>query len=114
MPSSVDCVIETTPGWTTCSSPIRVIRRSTSSVVSFPSGVGTVSSLMPAIASGAPPSSTLRCALSAQTTPCHGRSIARSPTTFAAVPLKTGKPTAPAPKCSRTRSASRAVTGSAP
>ena len=76
MPSSVDCVIETTPGWTTCSSPIRVIHRSTSSVVSFPSGVGTVSSLMPAIASGAPPSSTLRCALSAQTTPRKNHGVA--------------------------------------
>ena len=41
--------------------------------------------------SGAPPSSTLRCALSAQITPCHGRSIARRPTTLAPVPLKTGK-----------------------
>ena len=66
MPSSVDCVTETTPGWTACSSPIRTIQRSTSSGVSLPSGVGTVSSLIPASVSGAPPSSTFRCALSAQ------------------------------------------------
>ena len=41
--------------------------------------------------SGAPPSSTLRCAVSAQTTPSHGWHIARSAMTFAPVPLKTKK-----------------------
>ena len=114
VPSSVDCVTETTPGWTTCSSPTRTIRRATSSGVSLPSGVGTVSSLIPPMISGAPHSSTFRCALSAQITPCHGRSIERRPTTFAPVPLKTGKATASSPKCARTAVCSRAVHSSAP
>ena len=77
-------------GLDACSSPIATTRVSTSSGVSLPSGVGTVSSLIPPSASGAPHSSTLRCALSAQINACCGRSIAASPTTLAPVPLNTG------------------------
>ena len=61
-----------------------------SSGVSLPSGVGTVSSLSPAIVSGAPPSSALMCAVSAQTTASHRAVSACSATTFAPVPLNTG------------------------
>ena len=59
---------ETTPGWIACSSPIRAIHRFTSSGVSLPSGVATGSSLTPPMRSGAPHSSTLMCAVAAQTT----------------------------------------------
>ena len=114
VPSSVDWVTDTTPGCTTCSSPIRTIRVSASSGVSLPSGVGTVRSLIPPNTSGAPHSSTFRCAESAQITPCHGRNIARNPTTFAPVPLKTGNTDASAPKRSRASAARLSVHESAP
>ena len=113
VPSSVDCVTDTTPGCTACSSPIRTTRVSTSEGVSLPSGVTTVSSLIPPITSGAPPSSTFRWAVSAHTTPCHGRSIERSPTTFAPVPLNTGKISRVPNTCSE-RSRSWSVHSSAP
>ncbi len=83
------CVIEMTRAWTACSSPTRMTARSTSSGVSLPSGVGRSSSFVPVRNSGAPPSSTLMCALSAHTTACHGRHIARRMQTFAPVPFHT-------------------------
>ena len=69
-----------------------------SSGVSLPSGVGTVSSLRPPIRSGAPPSSTLMCADSAQITAPQRSVSAWSAVTFAPVPLKTGKASAVGPK----------------
>ncbi len=90
MPSSVDWVIDTTPGWARCSSPKPQACRSTSSGVSLPSGVGTVSSLSPPTRSGAPFSSVLMWAVSAQMTAPHRGSIDCSDSTLAPVPLKTG------------------------
>ncbi len=69
-----------------------------SSGVSFPSGVGTASSLMPAIRSGAPPSSTLMWAVLAQITAPQRSVRACRAVTFAPVPLKTGKASAYGPK----------------
>lgn len=66
--------------------------------MSLPSGVGTVSSLSPAIRSGAPPSSTLMCAVSAQITAPQRSVRAWRAVTFAPVPLKTGKASAYGPK----------------
>ena len=113
VPSSVLWVIEITRGWTTCSSPIRTRSGATSSGVSRPSGVSTTISLRPA-RSGAPHSSTFRCAVRAHTTPSHGRVRAETHSTLAPVPLNTGNACAVGPKCSRKRSCMRAVHGSAP
>jgi hypothetical protein len=77
--------------------------------VSLPSGVGTVSSLTPATLSGAPHSSTLMCAVSAATTADQRRVIADRLTTFAPVPLNTGKAWASGPKWRRKTSWSRSV-----
>lgn len=66
--------------------------------VSLPSGVGTVSSLRPPTRSGAPPSSTLMWADSAQITAPQRSVIAWRETTLAPVPLKTGKASAVGPK----------------
>lgn len=70
--------------------------------VSLPSGVGTASSLRPAIRSGAPPSSTWMWALLAQITAPQRSVIAWRAVTFAPVPLKTGKASAYGPKWLRT------------
>ena len=88
--------------------------RSTSSGVSFPSGVATGISLLPRNRSGAPHSSTLMWALSAQMTASKGRRSDWSPTTLAPVPLKVKHTSASWPKCSRKSSMARGVTGSAP
>jgi hypothetical protein len=106
-------VIETTRGWTTCSSPTRTISGSISSGVSRPSGASAISSLRPA-RSGAPHSSTCRCALAAQITASQGRVSVSTHSTFAAVPLKTGNARAAGPKCARNRSSIRAVHASCP
>lgn len=66
--------------------------------MSLPSGVGTVSSLRPPIRSGAPPSSTLMWADSAQITAPHRSVSAWSAVTLAPVPLNTGKASAVGPK----------------
>jgi len=92
-----------------CSSPKPQACFSTSSGVSLPSGVGTVSSLSPATRSGAPFSSVWMCAVSAQITAPHGGSIDWSDRTLAPVPLNTGYAVACAPKWSATTSCSRAV-----
>ncbi len=97
------CEIESTRAWTACSSPTRSTRRITASGVSLPSMPGTVSSLTPAIASGAPHSSTFRCAVSAQITASNGRHAARSETTLAPVPLNTKNTRASSPKLAATR-----------
>ncbi len=89
MPSSVACVIETARGWTWCSSPRLASQRPTSSGASLPCSVATVRSLTPAKRSGAPHSSTFRCAVSAQITASCGLVSASSERTFAPVPLKT-------------------------
>ncbi len=68
VPSSVLWVIETTCGIARCSSSQPKACRSIRSGVSLPSGVCTVRSFRPPMRSGAPPSSTLMCALSAQIT----------------------------------------------
>ena len=81
------------------------IRSATSSGVSLPSGVGTARSFTPAIRSGAPHSSTFRCAVSGQITASWGRASAWSARTLAPVPLKTRNASACSPKCSRKRSA---------
>ena len=98
VPSSVDCVTETTSGCARCSSPQPHASRSMSSGVSLPSSVGTVSSLMPATRSGAPPSSTLMWAVDAAITAPQRGSIDCSPTTLAPVPLNTGNASTPSPK----------------
>ncbi len=102
-------VIETTLGWARCWSPYPQACRSTSSGVSLPWGVGTVSSFRPPTFSGAPHSSTWMCADSAQITASQRSVIACSATTFAPVPLKTGYADASLPKCSRKTSWSRSV-----
>jgi len=102
VPNSVHCEIDTIRGCTACSKPTRSILLSTSSGVSLPCSVATVSSFTPAIDSGAPHSSTFRCALSAQITASHRRQAARSDRTLAAVPLKTKYVRASLPNCSAT------------
>ena len=77
--------------------------------MSLPSGVGMVSSLSPAIFSGAPPSSTWMWAVSAHTTAPQRLVSACNPVTLAPVPLNTGYVSVRGPKCSRMVSARRAV-----
>ena len=108
------CEIDTARGCTACSSPIRAIRLSTASGVSLPSTPGKVSSLSPAIASGAPHSSTFRCAVSAQMTPSNRRHAARSETTLAPVPLNTKNALASAPNVCATRASTPSVYSSCP
>ena len=88
VPSSVLWVTDTTRACTWCSSPTPWTLVAASSGVSFPSGVGTVSSLEPRSRSGAPHSSTLMWAESAQTMASNGRSRDCRPTTLVPVPLK--------------------------
>lgn len=76
--------------------------------------MATGSSLMPADFSGAPPSSTWMCAVSAQITAPQRGSMAWSPTTFAPVPLNIGHAVASLPKCWATTSWRRAVYTSSP
>ncbi len=57
--------------------------------------------MQPVKRSGAPHSSTLMCAVSAQTTAWKGRVTAASAETFAPVPPKTKKTSALSPKRSR-------------
>src|SRR5919199_3404801 len=114
VPSSVDCVIETAPGWVRCSSPTPVTLARTRSGVSLPSGVSSSTSLTPSSRSGAPHSSTAMCAVRAQTTCCHGARASPRPTTFAPVPLKTKATSACPPRCPRTAATARRVTSSAP
>ena len=92
MPSSLACAIETTLGQATWG----MSARSASLVwaisgVSLPSGVGTVSSFSPAIASGAAVSSIARWAVSGQITAWWGLAIARSAATLVPVPFSIGK-----------------------
>ena len=63
VPSSVVWVMLTAAGCARCSSSKPNASVSISSGVSLPSGVGTTNSLMPAIFSGAPPSSVWMCAV---------------------------------------------------
>ena len=77
--------------------------------VSLPAGVAVGSSLSPATFSGAPPSSTLMCALAAQITDSQRLVIDCRLMTLAPVPLKTGKTSACSPKWPRKTSCSRAV-----
>ena len=114
MPSSVDWVMVTTPGWARCTSPKPQAWVSMSAGVSLPSDVGIVQSLRPAPFSGAPPSSTLTCADAAQTTASQRLVIACSATTLAPVPLNTGNTSAAGPKCDRMASVSSAVVSSSP
>ena len=102
-------MIDTTPGWARCSSPNPQACVATSSGVSLPSGVGTVSSLMPPIRSGAPFSSVWMWAVSAQTTAPHRGRTDWSDSTLAPVPLNTGNTVAASPKCWPTTSWSREV-----
>ena len=64
---------------------------------------------MPPATSGAPPSSVLMCAVSAQMTASQWAVMARSETTFAAVPLKTGQACARSPKWRRKTSCRASV-----
>jgi hypothetical protein len=80
-----------------------------SSGVSLPSGVGTDISLRPAIFSGAPHSSTLMCALSAQMTASQRLVIDWSETTLAPVPFITKNTSACSPKCRRKTSLAASV-----
>jgi hypothetical protein len=107
-------VSEATRGCTACSSPVRASRSGRSPGRSLPSIVGTVSTLMPAIRSGAPASSTCACEVAGVMTASQRRHSAPRTSTFAAVPLKTGHGWALAPKCARSSSSARAVNGSAP
>ena len=109
VPSSVVWVMLTASGWARCSSPQPYASRATSSGVSLPSGVGTVSNLRPVIRSGAPASSVLMWAVSAVMTAPQRGSMLVSPTTLAPVPLKTGNVSASVPNCCRMTSRSRAV-----
>ncbi len=94
--------METTCGMARCSSSQPYAWRSISSGVSLPSGVGTVSSFRPPTRSGAPHSSTLMCALSAQITAPQRSVTAWRATTLAPVPLNTGNASAVGPKWLRT------------
>ncbi len=69
---------------------------------------------MPADFSGAPPSSTWMCAVSAQITAPQRGSMDWRPTTLAPVPLNIGHTDAPSPKCPTITSCSRAVYSSPP
>ena len=80
----------------------------------FPSGVGTVSSLLPSSRSGAPHSSTFRCAVSAQITAWYGRASRLIPSTFAAVPLNTRYTPPRAPNRAAISRVTRSVQGSSP
>ena len=82
--------------------------------MSLPSGVSTASSFSPATRSGAPHSSTFRCAVEAQIAASYGRVSACSATTFAPVPLNTSAARASSPKCVRNSSPTRAVQSSPP
>ena len=87
MPSSVLWVIETTPGWAWCSTPIRWASSSICSGRSLPSGAGRSISLAPRIRSGAPVSSVAMWAPSVHTTASAGPSSVASASTLAPVPL---------------------------
>ncbi len=76
--------------------------------------MATVSSLTPAIASGAPHSSTLTCAVAAQITASHGRQTARIDSTLAAVPLNTKNARASPPNCSAKRASTWWLNSSCP
>ena len=82
--------------------------------MSFPSGVGTVSSLLPSSRSGAPHSSTFRCAVSAQITASYERTSKLIPSTFAAVPLNTRYTPPRAPNRAASSRVTRSVQGSSP
>ena len=97
-----------------CSSPWRASSGSICAGESLPSGVGSVSSLTPAMRSGAAASSMCRCDVSGVTTHSHVRVSAPSDRTLAAVPLKTIHGWACAPNCALISSLARAVHGSAP
>ena len=114
MTCSLDCESDTNRGCTACSSPTRSIRATNPLGVSFPSSCGTVNSFTPAIASGAPHSSTLMCAVSVQITAWYGRQVARMASTFAPLPLKTGNTRAASPNSWRNSASSSAVKGSCP
>ncbi len=86
----------------------------TASGRSFPSGAASGTSLQPMNRSGAAHSSTLMCAVAAQSTDSQGRSRASSPTTFAPVPPKTKKTSAPSPNSARNNDTAAAVQGSTP
>jgi hypothetical protein len=101
----VHCEIEMTRGCEACSSPIRAILRRARAGVSFPSSPGTVSSLTPAIASGAPHSSTFMCEVSVQITACQRRQAARIDSTLAALPLNTKNALASSANSEATRAA---------
>ena len=100
VPSSVVWVMLTASGWARCSSPQPHASVSMSSGVSLPSGVFTVRSLRPATRSGAAFSSVWMCAVVVQTTAPQRGSIDCRLSTFAPVPLNTGKASACSPKCS--------------
>src|SRR5699024_1525003 len=106
--------METTSGCARCSLPNPHASRLTNSGVSLPSLVGTGNNLMEPMRSGAPPSSTLMCAVAAQITAPQRGNNACKPTTFAPVPLKTGYAVAVEPKCFTMTSSSNAVYSSAP
>ncbi len=71
-------------------------------------------SLQPVKRSGAPHSSTLMCAVEAQTTASCGRMTEARPQTLAPVPPKTKKTSADTPNCSRNFATAAAVKGSSP
>ncbi len=114
VPTSVVFVMLTASGCARCSSPQPKASVSTNLGLSLPSGVGTVKSLRPLTRSGAPPSSVWMWAVPlAMTAPQRGMSAVRA-STFAPVPLKTGKTSACSPNSARTTSVRRAVYWSSP
>ncbi len=114
MPTSVDSATETSRGWLWWMSPRRASQARIAAGSSLPSTDSALSSFTPAQRSGAPHSSTSMWAPATQTTASWGRVTASIASTFAAVPLKTGKPSAFGPKCSRITSSKRFVQPSSP
>ena len=115
VPYSVDCVTESTVGWTACSSPRRAQVAASCSGCSRPSGVGSATSLEPRIRSGAPPSSTLMCATCEHTTASQGRGRQDwRAMRLAPVPLATSSGTLSGPKTSRSASSACRDHGSSP
>ena len=114
VPSSVLCVIDTTPGWAWCCTPTRCACSSSCAGTILPSVLGKVSSFEPRIRSGAPVSSTAMWAHWLHTMQSAGRISAASAITLAPVPFHTSNACDAGPNRSRNRASASAVHASEP
>lgn len=114
-PFSVDWVIETIRGWEWCTSVRPSTRRASTSGSMRPLSLARRVSWAPESRTGPPASSTSTWAMSLQRISCQGRVAAASAMMLAAVPVNANNTSAPGqPNASRSASAARAVTASAP